>query len=154
MFFGCLSLRGISFELEGDANDYIGKGLSGGTIIVYKPKQADAAFQHVYLLYRCIDLCNAQYTVYDLLYSRHLDQWLGGLREPGRDHRGQRGALRRHGGQGLLRGRGGGALRGAQLGRRDGLRGRGGPRLRVHDPRPLQVLGRSGGFYIYIDSYL
>eukprot|EP00913_Durusdinium_trenchii_P033912 g31744.t1 len=26
---------------ERDANDYIGKGLSGGTIIVYKPKQAD-----------------------------------------------------------------------------------------------------------------
>eukprot|EP00438_Fugacium_kawagutii_P010810 Skav230378 [mRNA] locus=scaffold62:47526:51246:+ [translate_table: standard] len=31
---------GITFELEGDANDYIGKGLSGGTIVVYKPKEA------------------------------------------------------------------------------------------------------------------
>ena len=30
---------GIKFELEGDANDYIGKGLSGGTIVVYKPKE-------------------------------------------------------------------------------------------------------------------
>ncbi|XP_022241836.1 putative glutamate synthase [NADPH] [Limulus polyphemus] len=30
--------RGISVELEGDANDYVGKGLSGGEIIVYPPK--------------------------------------------------------------------------------------------------------------------
>ncbi|XP_076371707.1 uncharacterized protein LOC143257208 isoform X2 [Tachypleus tridentatus] len=30
--------HGISVELEGDANDYIGKGLSGGEIIVYPPK--------------------------------------------------------------------------------------------------------------------
>ncbi len=30
--------RGITMELEGDANDYIGKGLSGGKIIVYPPK--------------------------------------------------------------------------------------------------------------------
>ena len=32
-------ISGIKFELEGDANDYIGKGLSGGTIVVYKPKE-------------------------------------------------------------------------------------------------------------------
>ena len=32
--------RGITLELEGDANDYIGKGLSGGKVIVYPPKQA------------------------------------------------------------------------------------------------------------------
>ena len=35
------SSRGITFELEGDANDYIGKGLSGGRLVVYKPRQAD-----------------------------------------------------------------------------------------------------------------
>ncbi|KAI8803027.1 hypothetical protein BJ742DRAFT_857935 [Cladochytrium replicatum] len=29
---------GILFELEGDANDYVGKGLSGGEIVVYPPK--------------------------------------------------------------------------------------------------------------------
>ena len=27
--------NGVNFQLEGDANDYVGKGLSGGTIIVY-----------------------------------------------------------------------------------------------------------------------
>ena len=31
-------VRGITIELEGDANDYVGKGLSGGHLIVYPPK--------------------------------------------------------------------------------------------------------------------
>ena len=32
--------RGITLTLEGDSNDYVGKGLSGGKIIVYPPKVA------------------------------------------------------------------------------------------------------------------
>jgi glutamate synthase (NADPH/NADH) large chain len=32
--FGAWLARGITFELEGDANDYVGKGLSGGRIII------------------------------------------------------------------------------------------------------------------------
>ncbi|MFN2201702.1 MAG: glutamate synthase large subunit [Caldilineaceae bacterium] len=36
--FGAFVPRGITLELEGDANDYFGKGLSGGKIIVYPPK--------------------------------------------------------------------------------------------------------------------
>jgi glutamate synthase domain-containing protein 2/glutamate synthase domain-containing protein 1/glutamate synthase domain-containing protein 3 len=36
--FGAFVPRGITLELEGDANDYVGKGLSGGKIIVYPPK--------------------------------------------------------------------------------------------------------------------
>lgn len=36
--FGAFVPRGITLELEGDSNDYIGKGLSGGKIIVYPPK--------------------------------------------------------------------------------------------------------------------
>ena len=32
--------RGITVELEGDANDYVGKGLSGGRIVVYPPRDA------------------------------------------------------------------------------------------------------------------
>jgi glutamate synthase (NADPH/NADH) large chain len=39
--FGAWLVRGVTFELEGDANDYVGKGLSGGRIIV-RPT-ADAA---------------------------------------------------------------------------------------------------------------
>ena len=36
--FGAFMPRGMTHELEGDANDYFGKGLSGGKIIVYPPK--------------------------------------------------------------------------------------------------------------------
>ncbi len=35
--FGAFVPKGVTLELEGDANDYIGKGLSGGKIIVYPP---------------------------------------------------------------------------------------------------------------------
>ncbi|HEY3045436.1 MAG TPA: glutamate synthase large subunit, partial [Vicinamibacterales bacterium] len=38
--FGAFVPRGITLELEGDANDYMAKGLSGGKVIVYPPKQA------------------------------------------------------------------------------------------------------------------
>jgi len=36
--FAAFAPKGMSFELEGDANDYLGKGLSGGKITVYPPK--------------------------------------------------------------------------------------------------------------------
>jgi glutamate synthase (ferredoxin) len=38
--FGAFLPKGVSFTLEGDANDYIGKGLSGGKLVVYPPRQA------------------------------------------------------------------------------------------------------------------
>jgi glutamate synthase (ferredoxin) len=38
--FGAFVPRGITLELEGDSNDYIAKGLSGGKVIVYPSKQA------------------------------------------------------------------------------------------------------------------
>ncbi len=38
--FGAFIPRGMTLELEGDANDYLGKGLSGGKIIVYPPKDS------------------------------------------------------------------------------------------------------------------
>jgi glutamate synthase (NADPH/NADH) large chain len=40
---GAWLARGVTIELEGDANDYVGKGLSGGKIIVYPDKAAVAA---------------------------------------------------------------------------------------------------------------
>jgi glutamate synthase (ferredoxin) len=36
--FGAFVPKGVTLELEGDGNDYLGKGLSGGKIIVYPPK--------------------------------------------------------------------------------------------------------------------
>ncbi len=36
--FGAFLAHGISFRLEGDANDYVGKGLSGGKIVIVPPQ--------------------------------------------------------------------------------------------------------------------
>jgi glutamate synthase (ferredoxin) len=38
--FGAFLANGISITLEGDANDYFGKGLSGGRIVVFPPKES------------------------------------------------------------------------------------------------------------------
>ncbi len=38
--FGAFVPKGVTLELEGDANDYVGKGLSGGKILVYPSKAA------------------------------------------------------------------------------------------------------------------
>jgi glutamate synthase domain-containing protein 2/glutamate synthase domain-containing protein 1/glutamate synthase domain-containing protein 3 len=41
--FGAFLAKGITFELEGMANDYVGKGISGGTIIIYPDKSSQYA---------------------------------------------------------------------------------------------------------------
>ena len=38
--FGAFIPKGLTLELEGDSNDYFGKGLSGGKLVVYPPKNA------------------------------------------------------------------------------------------------------------------
>jgi glutamate synthase domain-containing protein 3 len=38
--FGAFLARGVTLELEGDSNDYVGKGLSGGKIVVYPPRES------------------------------------------------------------------------------------------------------------------
>ena len=38
--FGAFIPQGLTLELEGDSNDYFGKGLSGGKLAVYPPKEA------------------------------------------------------------------------------------------------------------------
>ncbi|MCB1454525.1 MAG: glutamate synthase large subunit, partial [Rhizobiaceae bacterium] len=38
--FGAFLARGVSFSLEGEANDYVGKGLSGGRIVIRPPANA------------------------------------------------------------------------------------------------------------------
>jgi glutamate synthase (ferredoxin) len=40
---GAFTPKGMTLELEGDANDYFGKGLSGGKLIVYPPKDSTFA---------------------------------------------------------------------------------------------------------------
>lgn len=41
--FGAFIPRGLTLELVGDSNDYFGKGLSGGKLVVYPPKSAQFA---------------------------------------------------------------------------------------------------------------
>ncbi|WP_421932205.1 glutamate synthase large subunit [Phenylobacterium sp.] len=38
--FGAFAARGVSLELIGDGNDYVGKGLSGGRVVVRQPKES------------------------------------------------------------------------------------------------------------------
>jgi glutamate synthase (NADPH) large chain len=38
--FGAFATNGLTLELEGDANDYFGKGLSGARLVVYPPNQS------------------------------------------------------------------------------------------------------------------
>ena len=38
--FGAFLAKGVKLELSGDANDYVGKGLSGGVIVIYPQKEA------------------------------------------------------------------------------------------------------------------
>src|SRR5690606_27460417 len=39
--FGAFLARGVSFELQGDGNDYVGKGLSGGRIVIRPPETSN-----------------------------------------------------------------------------------------------------------------
>ncbi len=41
--FGAFLAKGVTLELEGDANDYVGKGLSGGRVVIYPSKAATFA---------------------------------------------------------------------------------------------------------------
>ncbi len=47
---GAFLARGISIEVEGDANDYVGKGLSGGRLVVYPPKDSTFAAEENILI--------------------------------------------------------------------------------------------------------
>ncbi len=38
--FGAFLAKGVTLTLEGEANDYVGKGLSGGTIVIYPPRNS------------------------------------------------------------------------------------------------------------------
>jgi glutamate synthase (NADPH/NADH) large chain len=48
--FGAFLAKGITLELEGDSNDYVGKGLSGGRIIIYPPKESTFAAEENVLI--------------------------------------------------------------------------------------------------------
>ena len=41
--FGAFLAKGVTLRLEGDGNDYVGKGLSGGRLVIYHPKRSTFA---------------------------------------------------------------------------------------------------------------
>ena len=43
--FGCWGAKGLSMTLEGDANDYFAKGLSGARLVVFPPKGSNFVFE-------------------------------------------------------------------------------------------------------------
>jgi len=47
---GAFLAKGVTLTLEGDANDYVGKGLSGGRLVVYPPRTSDFAAEENILL--------------------------------------------------------------------------------------------------------
>ena len=47
---GAWLAKGITIEVEGDANDYVGKGLSGGNLIIYPPRESDFAAEENILI--------------------------------------------------------------------------------------------------------
>ena len=98
--FGAFLPRGITLRLEGDANDYVGKGLSGGRLVVRPGPRARPSTPRT----TSSPATSSRYgaTAGDDLHPR----------------------------------RGGRAVRRAQLRRDGGRRGRGRPRLRVHDRWP------------------
>ncbi|MBU6145447.1 MAG: glutamate synthase large subunit [Paenibacillaceae bacterium] len=48
--FGAFVPKGVTLSLEGDANDYVGKGLSGGKLIVFPPTNASFVPEHNVLI--------------------------------------------------------------------------------------------------------
>ena len=48
--FGAFLAQGISIQLEGDGNDYVGKGMSGGRIAIFPPKRAVSILRKILLL--------------------------------------------------------------------------------------------------------
>jgi glutamate synthase domain-containing protein 3 len=38
--FGAFAVRGLTLQLEGEANDYVGKGLSGGRLVIHAPRRS------------------------------------------------------------------------------------------------------------------
>lgn len=77
---------GITLELEGDANDYVGKGLSGGVVIVYPPRDCDfAAAENIIVGNVClygatsVRACNCCRPDVAALYAYSIIPWAAAL---------------------------------------------------------------------------
>ena len=45
--FGCWNIKGLNLKVEGDVNDYLGKGMNGGRIIIKPPKKLEKNLNNV-----------------------------------------------------------------------------------------------------------
>ena len=45
--FGCWNIKGLNLSIEGDANDYVGKGMNGGKIIIKAPKELEKNYNNI-----------------------------------------------------------------------------------------------------------
>ncbi len=48
--FGAFLAKGVTLTLEGDGNDYVGKGLSGGRLIIYHPRKSEFVLEENILI--------------------------------------------------------------------------------------------------------
>ena len=52
--FGAFGAHGVTFNLEGNTNDYLGKGLSGAKLIIKKPAKADFIAENNVISRQCL----------------------------------------------------------------------------------------------------
>ena len=45
--FGCWNIKGLNLSIEGDANDYVGKGMNGGKIVIKAPKELEKNYNNI-----------------------------------------------------------------------------------------------------------
>ena len=45
--FGCWNIKGLNLKVEGDANDYLGKGMNGGKIVIKPPKKLEKNHKNI-----------------------------------------------------------------------------------------------------------
>jgi glutamate synthase (NADPH/NADH) large chain len=45
--FGCWNIKGLNLKVEGDVNDYLGKGMNGGKIVVKPPKRLEKNLSNI-----------------------------------------------------------------------------------------------------------
>ena len=45
--FGCWNIKGLNLKVEGDVNDYLGKGMNGGRIVVKPPKRLEKNLNNI-----------------------------------------------------------------------------------------------------------
>ena len=72
-----LARQGHYLEVEGDANDFVGKGMSGGRVVVYPPRTVPLHRKTtlLWVTWRCMALPLAKPTSVESLPNASVQQW-------------------------------------------------------------------------------